>query len=185
MRRRPLVITIIVLAVAAVITVIVIAIIGPSGSGDRDASTSTSNRGSEVPESGEASPEPLPLPDDQGSLVAAPLPEPGSAEGEVVEGFPRDVIPVAPDSEIENTSLAVEGDRVQAGLSASSTTTADAVIEHYRAAFTALGLTERETDAVPGSTALVFTRGPDNITLTVAERADGTVYTVVGVFTAK
>lgn len=182
MRRRPVVITIIALTVAAVITVIAVAIIGP---GDRDASTSTSDRNSEVPESGDASPPPLPLPDDEGSLVAAPLPESGSAEGEVVEGFPRDVIPVAPDSEVESTSLAVEGDRVQAGLSASSTNAAEAVIEHYRAAFTALGLTERETDAVAGSTALVFTRGPDNITLTVAERADGTAYTVVGVFTAE
>ncbi|GAB3140191.1 hypothetical protein [Marisediminicola antarctica] len=180
-----MVITIIVLAAAAVITVIVIAIIGPAGSGDRDASTSTVERSSEVPEFSEASTPPLPLPADEGSLVAAPLPESGSAEGDVVEGFPRDVIPVAPDSEVDSTSLAVEGDRVQAGLTARSTNAANAVIDHYRAVFTSLGLTERETDAVAGSTALVFTRGADNITLTVAERADGTAYTVVGVFTAK
>ncbi|MCY7325294.1 MAG: hypothetical protein LH605_04090 [Microbacteriaceae bacterium] len=185
MRRRPVVITIIALTVAAAITVIAVAIIGP---GDRDASTSTSDRSSEVPESGEASTPPLPplpLPNGDGSLVVAPLPKSGSAVGEFVEGFPQEIIPLAPDSEIESTSLAVEGDRVQAGLSASSTNAAEAVIEHYRAAFTALGLTERETDAVAGSTALVFTRGPDNITLTVAERADGTAYTVVGVFTAE
>lgn len=182
MRRRPVVIAIILLAVAAVITVIAIAIIGPA---DRDAPTSTSDRSSEVPESGEASTPSLPLPDGDGSLVTTPLPESGSAEGEFVEGFPQEIIPLAPDSEIESTSLAVEGDREQVGLVAASTGAASAVVDYYRSAFTRLGLTERETDAVAGSTALVFTRGADNITLTVAERADGADYTVVGVFTAK
>lgn len=183
MKRRPIVITIIVLAVAAVIAVIAIAVLGTADSGEQD--TSTSEGRSEVPESGGASAPPLPLPSGDGSLVTGPLPESGSAEGEFVEGFPREIIPLAPGSEIVSTSIAVEGDREQAGLVAASTRDASVVVDYYRSAFASLGLTERETDAVAGSLALVFTRGADNITLTVSDGADGTSYAVVGVFTAK
>lgn len=183
-KRRRVIVSIVVLAVVGVIAVIVIALLGQADAAQQDASPTATTR-SEVPESGEATNPPLPLPDGERPLVTTPLPESGSAEGEFVDGFPQEIIPLAPNSEIESTSLAVEGDREQVGLVAVSTGAASAVVDFYRSVFGSLGLTERETDAVPGSTGLVFTRGADNITLTVADGADGANYTVVGVFTAK
>jgi len=141
--------------------------------------------GSEALETGDDSVERLPLPDLGEPLVGSPLPESGFATGELVDGFPEGVVPPAPDSDITSSSIAVEGERVQVGLTAVSTGTATELLEFYRSVFEALELTERDTGAVPGSTALVFARGADAITLTVTERDGSVDYALVGIFTAE
>lgn len=128
---------------------------------------------------------PVTLPPSQplAPLVSLPLPKSATGDG-VVDGFPSGVLPVAPDSTVTSTSLTSEGDRLQATLAAQTTGSLDDVTAFYRQAFTALGMLESDSPAVGGSTALRYGRGTDTITLTMTPGDAGTVYTLVGNFTA-
>ena len=61
------------------------------------------------------------------ALVSAPLPATASARGSIVKGFPA-VIPQAPESTITFSSVATEGDRMQMGLDATTSVSADGVL---------------------------------------------------------
>lgn len=126
----------------------------------------------------------LPLPSDGAVLVRRPLPPAASTIGDFAPGFPREVIGIPPGSTISSSSLASEGDRLQAGLVGMAPGTGGSVMEHYRAAFTTLGLTGREAAAAPGSTAEVFTLGENSITVTVVTRDGGVEFSVLGILLA-
>lgn len=154
-----------------------------SPDGESDQAAPDTAGGSEALETGDDSIEPLPLPAGD-PLIGSPVPESGSAAGELVEGFPEEALPLAPGSDLTSSSIAVEGSRVQAGLVATSTSTAADLLNFYRAAYAELELSERDTAALPGSTSVVFTRDADAITLTVTERDGAVDYTLLGIFTA-
>ena len=117
-------------------------------------------------------------------LFVAPLPATASAEGALTPDFPSDVVPLAPDSRVVASSLASESTRLQLGLTATSGTSASGVIEYYQSVYGPLGFSGRLVDAVAGSTAWVFTRGDNAVTVTVAPVDPGSAYTVFGTFTA-
>ncbi len=127
----------------------------------------------------------LPLPpNDDGPLVTRPLPKPGAAEGELVPGFPSDLLPTPAGSAVVSSSVATEGDHMQAGVTATSTLTPDEVVAFYQATYASLGLTDRQTNAIPGSTAYAFSRGDNTITLTVAPAESGSAFSLFGAFRA-
>lgn len=136
------------------------------------------------------SPVPYRLPDPEASakpkpLVSKPLPATASARGSIVAGFPA-VIPKAPKSTVAFSSVATQGTRMQVGLDATSGISPADVLSYYRTTFTRLGLVATSAPAVTGSTALVFVRGANGITVTVSD-APGTPrshYTVTAVFRA-
>ncbi|HEU4808118.1 MAG TPA: hypothetical protein VFT01_07625 [Homoserinimonas sp.] len=113
-------------------------------------------------------------------LISAPLPETSHREGAFVEGFPQ-VITLAPHSEVTFSSVASEGDRVQAALGAMSTNAPTEVLEHYRAAFAEAGLTEGSVSTADGSDAVSFERGPSSITVTVWSTDTGSRFMVFGI----
>ncbi|WP_166874836.1 hypothetical protein [Salinibacterium sp. ZJ450] len=117
-------------------------------------------------------------------LFVAPLPATASAEGELTTGFPSQVVPLAPDSRVVSSSLASEGTRLQVGLTATSGTAAAAVLDHYQSVYGPLGFASRPADAVSGTTAWVFTRGENAVTVSVYQLDTGSAYTVFGTFTA-
>lgn len=119
------------------------------------------------------------------ALVSAPLPATASARGSIVKGFPA-VIPQAPESTITFSSVATEGDRMQMGLEATTSVSADGVLSYYRTVFEPLGLVAAPAPAVEGSTALSFVRGGNGITVTVSTSAGSARahYIVTGVFIA-
>lgn len=119
------------------------------------------------------------------ALVTLPLPDTSSAVGSVVAGFPDRVLPAAPQSSITSSSVAAEGSRLQAALSAETPLTAPEVLEFYRAALTELGLTAAPVPAVDGSSALVFSRGLNTITITATPVDSGSQYLVFGIFSAE
>lgn len=129
----------------------------------------------------DAPPDSSPLP----ALVTLPLPDTSSAVGSVVAGFPDRVLPAAPQSSITSSSVAAEGSRLQAALSAETPLTAPEVLEFYRAALTELGLTAAPVPAVDGSSALVFSRGLNTITITATPVDSGSQYLVFGIFSAE
>ena len=119
------------------------------------------------------------------ALVTMPLPDPSTAVGSLVAGFPVQVIPEVPNSVIDASSVATEGSQLQAALSGQTTLTADEVLNFYRTTLAELGLSEAPASALDGSSALAFSRGNNNIALTVTAIEGGSRYAVFGTFTAQ
>lgn len=168
----------------------------PSPGDSADSSQSDTGEGdtSEVDggeaESGEVTPSstsaPAPAPGDTPpALVTLPLPDTSTAVGSLVAGFPVRVIPEAPDSVIDLSSVAAEGSQLQAALSGQTTLTAEEVLDFYRTALAELALSEAPAPALDGSSALAFTRGNNSVTLTVTPMDGGCRYAVFGTFTAE
>ncbi|MEO6309302.1 MAG: hypothetical protein ABIO33_01280 [Leifsonia sp.] len=125
-------------------------------------------------------PSSTPLPD----LITSPLPATASATGKIVHGFPTDLIPTAPHSTVVSSSVASEGPHLQAALTAKSTLSTTEVLAYYRTAFAPFGLLDSPAPAAGGSSALIFTRGTDSVTLTVTGVSGGSRYIVFGALTA-
>lgn len=128
----------------------------------------------------------VPLPESKplAVLVALPLPDTSNAVGSIVDGFPTRVIPTAPNSAVATTSVAAEGSRLQAALTAQTSLTAVEVLNFYRASLAELGLYDTPAPALDGSSALSFTRGNNTITLSATAVDGGCRYVVFGTFTA-
>ncbi|WP_157157433.1 hypothetical protein [Diaminobutyricimonas sp. LJ205] len=127
---------------------------------------------------------PRPPADDRPPLVQQPLPPSGSAQGELVAGFPSDLLPIATEDAVARSSVTTEGNHMQAGVEASSPRSATEVIAYYQATYATLGLAAREIEAVSGSTAYAFARGDNTITLTVVPATSGSTFTLFGAFRA-
>ena len=120
--------------------------------------------------------------------AAAPLaevPADASASGELVEGFPVDVVDLVPDAEVTSSAVSAEGSRVQISLEATAPVSPDEVLGHYRARFVAGGFAEAAVPSVAGTTAAAFSRSGD--ALVVSSRTDGdeTLFSVTGVLVAQ
>ncbi|WP_130177294.1 hypothetical protein [Cryobacterium sp. SO1] len=124
---------------------------------------------------------PVPVP----ALVTLPLPDSSSAVGSVVNGFPDRVLPAAPQSSIASSSVAAEGSRLQAALAAQTPLAAQEVLDFYSTTLAELGLVGAPVPAPEGSSALVFRRGVNTVTLTATPVAAGSEYTVFGIFSAE
>lgn len=115
-------------------------------------------------------------------LVTAPLPESASADGELVDGFPADIMGPTDDSDVLSSSIATEGDTMQVTLVARTDASEEDVTQHFRALWTDLGL----SDAGPsGSAALSYGDSLSSLTLAFTPASGtGTVYMVYGVLRA-
>jgi hypothetical protein len=83
------------------------------------------------------------------------------------------VVPVLDGVRVVSSSVSSEDVHLQAGLEASSTADPATVTSRYAATFRDAGFAVETSPAAPGSTATLFTRGPDGIVLTVADRVGG------------
>ncbi|WP_104162706.1 hypothetical protein [Cryobacterium sp. N22] len=127
----------------------------------------------------------LPPSKPRSALVSLPLPPAANSLGEVVDGFPTDVLPGIPDSLVDNSSVATQGDRLQASLEAKTTLGTDDVLAFYRQHFAPLGLLESPTTSTKRASTLSFARDDDSVTLSVTAVAGGSSYVLFGVFTAQ
>ena len=119
----------------------------------------------------------------QAPLVAAPLPPSASALGSLVDGFPSAIVGPMSGSDVVESSIATEGDRMQVTLTARTDATADAVTKHFEASWSALGL-HSTPDA--GTAALTFAGPYESMTLAFSTgTGTGTVYMIYSVFRTK
>jgi hypothetical protein len=135
--------------------------------------------------------EPAPAPSSASSSeTATSSPEPnqtpttpdGVGVGEVVEGFPTDVVPVLPDAEISlSTVVPADGVRL-VSLAGSSALPAEEVLAFYRDALVAQGFTETASAVPSGVLGATFSRGDatELLTVTVATADDAQQFTVGG-----
>lgn len=126
-------------------------------------------------ESGTSSPEPTQTP-----TPSATTPE-GVGVGEVVEGFPTDVVPVLPEAEITLSTVVPANGVRQVSLAGSTALPAEEVLAFYRNAFVAQGFTETASAVPAGVLGATFSRGDatELLTVTVAT-ADGAQQFTVG-----
>ncbi|TFC92825.1 hypothetical protein [Cryobacterium sp. TMT4-31] len=127
----------------------------------------------------------LPPSKPRSALVSLPLPPTVNSLGDVVHGFPTDVMPGIPNSLVDNSSVATQGDRLQAAFKARTTLGTDDVLRFYRHHFAPLGLLETPVTTTERGTTLSFARDDDSVTLSVTAVAGGSSYVLFGVFTAQ
>jgi hypothetical protein len=112
-------------------------------------------------------------------LAAAPLPDSGSASGELVAGFPASVIGPTADSDVLSSSIATEGDTMQVTLVARTDTSTDDIRTHYAQHWAGLGLAPSDSEGAGSAYADAYT------SLSLAFSPDsgtGTVYMIHAVF---
>ncbi|WP_158866169.1 hypothetical protein [Leifsonia sp. AG29] len=117
--------------------------------------------------------------------IAPPLPKSASAVGKLVTGYPAAVLPQAPGSAVQTSSVAAQGDRLQVTLTATSTQGVTDVLAFYRSALAKYGMYDTAAPALSGATSLLFSRGSDSVTLTASTGKSGTTYTLYAAFTAQ
>jgi len=113
------------------------------------------------------------------------VPADGSATGELVDGFPVDVVDLVPDAEVTSSAVSAEGGRVQISLEATAPVSPDEVLGHYRARFVAGGFAEAAVPSVAGTTAAAFSRSGDALVVSSRTDGDATVFSVTGVLVAE
>lgn len=105
------------------------------------------------------------------SPLVSDTPQPGVAKGRLVMGFPAALAPPQ-GTEVESSSLSVDGDTVQAGLVATGGDP-QAIVDHYREVLTARGYVEKKVQGVENAPAAAFKKGNDSVTVTTG---DGKTY---------
>ncbi|WP_230977503.1 hypothetical protein [Georgenia yuyongxinii] len=115
--------------------------------------------------------------------LALPTTAPANAAavGALVEGFPTEVIPVAPATEVISSDVSSEGRRTLISLHGRQPASVEDVVGTYRDSFAAIGFVERPSPSVEGSRAVSFTRDTHALVLTVRPEGDGAVFTLSGV----
>lgn len=127
-------------------------------------------------------PTPAPTPSVSSTTTETPTAPEGVGVGEIVEGFPTDVIPVLPEAEITlSTVVPADGVR-QVSLAGTSALPPEEVLAFYRNAFVAQGFTETASAVPAGVVGATFSRGDatELLTVTVAPVEGGHSFTVGG-----
>jgi hypothetical protein len=140
----------------------------------------TPTTGSEVrpPEATAPPTDRLPLVSAPAPRVSAPLPESGSASGELVDGFPANLMGPTAKSDVLQSSIASERDTMQVTLLARTDATPEEVRQHYRTLWIGLGLAD-----AGGNGAASYADALSSVSLAFSSSAGtGTVYSVYGVF---
>lgn len=139
----------------------------------------TPTTGSEVlPPTGEAS-ERIPPLEPAAPLIAAPLPGSATGEGELVAGYPVDVMGPAAGSDVVQNAIATEGGRMQVSLVARTDAPREEVSRHYSELWASLGLIPQPG----GDDAIGYASQFESLSLAFAPASGtGTVYMIHGVF---
>ena len=144
--------------------------------------------GVEVPGTAEPADAGTPAPGAQGTIhvpavlqLPAEPPPHASATGKIASGFPNAVVPLADGARVLSSDVSGEGRRIQVALEASAAAGVEEVLAFYQDAFGALGFVSAPSPAVPGTTAVAFTRGPHTLLLSVRRDGDEAAFSVAGV----
>jgi hypothetical protein len=105
-----------------------------------------------------------------------------SAVGEVVQGFPTDVVPVPPGAEVKVSTVAAADGRRQVSLAGETDQPADAVLAFYRDALVKQGFAEAQANLPPGVVGATFSRadGAEILTLSVVSNGGRQQFSIGG-----
>ncbi|MGR0159713.1 hypothetical protein [Paenarthrobacter nitroguajacolicus] len=119
-----------------------------------------------------ATPTGLPEPSAPAPLITA-LPEPGSAAGEVVDGWPAGILSLPEGTTIGSTSVSTAGDVLQVAADGIIAKPQAEVLASFRQSLVSHGFWSEEAPAADGSLAERFVRGTDTVTVSVSTTGTG------------
>lgn len=120
-----------------------------------------------------ASPTGLPLPSPPVPLVSLPLPPAAAAQGEIVDGFPGDVVRFPDGAVIVSTGVSPAEGSLQISADAIVTNSQDSVVGHFQQILGPLKFWSERAPAADGQQSMRFHRGNDSVTLTTATTGTG------------
>ncbi|WP_309075584.1 hypothetical protein [Paenarthrobacter sp.] len=142
---------------------------GNSGEGDAGQSTA---KPLEVLPPVTATPTGLPQPSAPAPLVTG-LPEPGSAAGGVVDGWPADILTLPEGTTIGSTSVSTSGNVLQVAADGIIAKPQPEVLASFRQSLVAHGFWSEPAPAAEGALAERFVRGTDTVTVSVSTTGTG------------
>ncbi|PRB40435.1 hypothetical protein CQ020_02605 [Arthrobacter sp. MYb23] len=154
---------------------------GTEGSGSGNSSEGNSGDGGpaaakplEVLPPVTATPTGLPAPSAPAPLITGSLPQPGSASGEVVDGWPAGVLTLPEGTTIGSTSVSTSGDVLQVAADGIIAKPQAEVLASFRQSLVAHGFWSEAAPAADGAMAERFVRGTDTVTVSVSTTGTGT-----------
>ncbi|MET3903555.1 hypothetical protein [Paenarthrobacter sp. 4246] len=120
-----------------------------------------------------ATPTGLPEPSAPAPLITGALPEPGSASGELVDGWPDGVLSLPAGTTIGSTSVSTSGDILQLTADGIIAKPRAEVLDFFRQSLVSHGFWTEEAPAADGAVAARFVRGADTVTVSVSTTGTG------------
>ncbi|MEV7604876.1 hypothetical protein AB0N65_05505 [Paenarthrobacter sp. NPDC089322] len=115
----------------------------------------------------------LPAPSSPAPLITGGLPAAGSARGEVVDGWPGDILTLPQGTTVGSTSISVSGDILQLTADGIVNKSQADVLADFRQSLTGHGFWSEDASAPEGSVAQRFVRGADTVTVSVSLTGTG------------
>lgn len=120
-----------------------------------------------------ATPTGLPEPSAPAPLITGALPEPGSASGELVDGWPDGVLSLPAGTTIGSTSVSTSGDILQLAADGIVAKPRAEVLDSFRQSLVSRGFWTEDAPAADGAVAARFVRGADTVTVSVSTTGTG------------
>ncbi|MFE4197737.1 hypothetical protein ACFRJ9_17915 [Paenarthrobacter sp. NPDC056912] len=120
-----------------------------------------------------ASPTGLPEPSAPAPLITGALPQPGTADGELVDGWPAGVVSLPSGTTIGSTSVSTSGDVLQLTADGIIAKPQSEVLGSFRESLVAHGFWSEDAPAADGAVAARFVRGTDTVTVSVSTTGTG------------
>ncbi|ASN20753.1 hypothetical protein [Arthrobacter sp. YN] len=115
----------------------------------------------------------LPEPSAPAPLITGALPEPGSASGELVDGWPDGVLSLPAGTTIGSTSVSTSGDILQLAADGIIAKPRAEVLDSFRQSLVSHGFWTEDAPAADGAVAARFVRGADTVTVSVSTTGTG------------
>ncbi|MDO6143896.1 hypothetical protein LDO98_11490 [Paenarthrobacter aurescens] len=115
----------------------------------------------------------LPEPSAPAPLITGALPAPGSAAGEVVDGWPAGVLTLPEGTTIGSTSVSTSGDVLQVAADGIIAKPQAEVLASFRQSLVSHGFWSEAAPAADGAMAERFVRGTDTVTVSVVTTGTG------------
>ncbi|MFJ6536466.1 hypothetical protein ACIQH5_09555 [Paenarthrobacter sp. NPDC091711] len=120
-----------------------------------------------------ATPTGLPEPSAPAPLITGTLPQPDSASGEVVDGWPGGVLTLPEGTTIGSTSVSTSGNVLQVAADGIIAKPQAEVLASFRQSLVAHGFWSEAAPAADGAMAERFVRGADTVTVSVSTTGTG------------
>ncbi|MCD4853217.1 hypothetical protein LN996_20555 [Arthrobacter sp. AK01] len=147
---------------------------GGTGSGGADGNASApTSKPLEVLPPVIATPTGLPEPTTPEPLITGALPAPGSADGELVDGWPDGVLSLPSGTTIGSTSVSTSGNILQLTADGIIAKPRAEVLDSFRQSLVSHGFWSEEAPAADGAVAARFVRGTDTVTVSVSTTGTG------------
>ncbi|MEV7661213.1 hypothetical protein [Paenarthrobacter sp. NPDC089316] len=120
-----------------------------------------------------ATPTGLPEPTAPAPLITGALPAPGTAAGEVVDGWPAGVLTLPAGTTIGSTSVSTSGNTLQVAADGIIDKPQAQVLGSFRDSLVSHGFWSEDAPAAEGAMAARFVRGTDTVTVSVLTTGTG------------